>query len=174
MDLIAQNSIIIFGVSLREMILNLRSMDALSGWCAFALCSRKNAKFLSLMMLLERRSWTKLIIFGASLRGRALWSAGNTGRATILTGRDHGEDGRQPRYCRGKTRREARRARLHQQALYTQIRPAAISRSRQCQLDPLFGWCTNCHGAQKGTLDRAETHVNIRPALSFADSTANE
>lgn len=105
---------------------------------------------------------------------RSLWSAGDTGRTTILTGRNHGEDSRQLRYCRGQARGEARRARLHQQALRTQICPATISRSRQRHLDPLLGWCTNCHGAQKGTLDRAETHINIRPALSFADSTANE
>lgn len=40
--------------------------------------------------------------------------AGNTGRSTILTGRDHGEDGREPSYCRSQTRREARRARICQ------------------------------------------------------------
>lgn len=117
------------------------------------------------MTLLERGSWMKLIISGASSRGRvfslSLCSAGDTGRATILTGRDHGEDSRQLCYCRGQARGETRRARLHQQALHTQIRPATISRSRQCHLDPLLGWCTNCHGAQKGTTEP-------RPTFTFA------
>lgn len=105
----------------------------------------------------------------------ALWSAGDTGRATILTGRDLGKDGRQSRRCRGQTRREAGRARLHQQTLRTQIRPALVSRPRQHHLNSLFGWCINYHSAQKGTLDRAETiRINIRSLIRGFDRERTE
>lgn len=102
---------------------------------------------------------------GASLRGRALCSAGDTGRATILTGRDLGEDDRQSRRCWGQARGEAGRARLHQQTLRTQIRPASVSRPRQHHLDPLLGWCTNYHGAQKGTLEPRQSVLTSTPLL---------
>jgi len=97
----------------------------------------------------ERILNNALMTPGDSPRGRALWSAGDIGRATILTGRDNGEDGRQSRCCRGEARGEARRARLHQQTLRTQIHPAPISRPPQHHIDPFLGWCTNYHGAQK-------------------------
>ena len=82
--------------------------------------------------------------------------AGNTGGSTILAGGDHGEDDRQQRYCRGQTRGEARRARFRQQTLRTQIRLTPISRCDQCYLEPLFGWCSNYHGAQKGKASEGE------------------
>lgn len=38
--------------------------------------------------------------------------AGDTGCATVLTGRDHGEDNRQPSFRRGQARGETGRTRL--------------------------------------------------------------
>lgn len=138
-------------------ILNFRSMDA---WRLFTIAHGRTRNFCPRWRTREDPEQIN----------RALWPAGDTGRATILTGRNHGEDGRQSGRYRGQARGEAGRARLHQQALRTQIRPAPVSRPRQHHLDSLLGWCTNYHGAQKGTLDRAETiRVNIRPAPSFAE-----